>query len=148
MGAEQLALAQVAHHVGELAGQRSARGLHVPDAPLPSSRSRPRHGRELAVQGDHGYRSGAWALPLLRALLERHHRVLQRRVVQLHHVRARLARSTQPPSEVHVHDVEAAAPEPEVQRRAVHHHVVTRLDRARERRVGDSWPQLAPEVHA
>ena len=83
------------------------------------------------MQEDHGHglrraaRRGG--VPAGRALaLHRQHRVLEARVVELHHVRAGRALAVEAPREVDVHDVEAARAEPEVERLDVDDDLVAR----------------------
>src|SRR5438045_110797 len=69
--------------------------------------------------------------------------VLERRVVQLHHVCVRRPVTRDPAGQIDVHDVEAAASEAQVDRGRIHHHVVARLDRSGQSGVGDRRPPLA-----
>jgi hypothetical protein len=64
--------------------------------------------------------------------------VLERRVRQRHHMRARLRHEPEPPGQVQVQHVEAAAPELELPRLHVHDDVITDLDRSRHAGIRDT----------
>ena len=82
-----------------------------------------------------------------RVLLPVRHGVLQRRVRQRHHVRARFRLELEPAREVHVQDVEAAAAELELSRLHVHDDVVADLDRPRHARIRDAGDAVDLEPH-
>ena len=86
--------------------------------------------------GDH--RRPAKAFRELAVLLPVPLRPLQRRVRQLHHVRALLRGQAEPAREVRVQDVEPAGAEPELARLDVHEHFVVDFDGARQPRVGNT----------
>ena len=113
--------------------RRSARSRFVrPAAPARPPTRRTEAGRAATTTATGRPASGA--SPSSGACSStRVHGVLERRVVELHHVRALGARAVEAAREVHVDDVEAAAAEAEVDRGGVDHHVVARLDRAGHR---------------
>ena len=98
------------------------------------------------MKAQNGNRPADRQRQLTGLLLHRLHGVLERGVVQLHHVCVRQTRAVQPAGEVRVHDVEPPAPQPEVAGRHVHDHLVADLDQAREVRVGDRRPALPVDV--
>ena len=69
-------------------------------------------------------------------------RMLERRVRELHHVRACLRGQLEPAREVRVEDVEAAGSELEVEGLDVHEHVVPERNRPRQLRIGDARPPV------
>ena len=123
VAAQQAAVEQVAHHVGERS--RGARRPAVWTKPI----RRPGAGACAAAQATHGswpcseitatgLRSGSsssgWSFAPPACSSTGMHRVLERRVVELHHVGALGARAVEAARQVHVHDVEAAAAEAEI----------------------------------
>src|SRR3984893_1289058 len=94
--------------------QRTATALHIPQAP-PGRRlcKGPRHRSQLSVQRQHPHGVGQRQLELL--ILNWLHRVLQTRVVELHHVGSYKALRFQATREVDMHNVKATRAETEVQ---------------------------------
>ena len=126
---ERVALDQLRDGVRERPGQRAAGDLDVTATRAgPALAERERSRRELSVQRQHCDRHAERPPHVLEAFLDGLDRVLERRVVQLHHVRARPSPPSRQPAEVRVDDVEPAATEAEVLRLDVDHHLVARLD--------------------
>ncbi len=145
MAREQPPSAQQRNGPGAVSRQRAAPGLHVAEPGAAGTLGeRPRDRRELAVQREHG--DGASDGHLQAPVVDRVDRVLQARVVELHHVRPRNAVAGQAPREVHVHDVEAAGPQAEIERLHVHDHLVSDLRPPDQRHVGDRGAALGGAV--
>jgi hypothetical protein len=94
------------------------------------------------VQTEDRDRHGERALDLLEPLLDRLHRVLKRRVVELHDMRATRARVGKA-AEIRMDDVEAAAAETEVLCLGVDHHLVPGLHRPGQVGIRDRRALLA-----
>jgi hypothetical protein len=149
---EQALLAQVAHDARVPPGQRAARRLHVTEPGAGSGcvgargslREGPRQRRELAVQAEDADGAAQRHRELLA--FDRQHRVLQRCVVELHHVRARGPRAVETARQVDVHDVEAARAQREIQRLGVYDDVVPDFGGADEPHVCDRRPACAGDL--
>jgi hypothetical protein len=74
-------------------------------------------------------------------------RVLERRIRELHDVRAGLPVEIEPAREVRVEKVEPARAEPELDGLHVHEHVVSERDRARQSRIGHARPAVDLQSH-
>ena len=94
-----------AHGVRERHGQRAAGKLGVRDARFDADPRARRHDLAVERAADDGH--AFEALVELVRLLGVEHRVLQRRVWQLHDVRIGLGAEVEPTREVRVEDVEA-----------------------------------------
>ena len=99
-------------------------------------------GRDLAVQRAADDRQASQRLEPRAVLLRVPNGVLERRVRELHHVRAGLPFQVEPSREVRVEDVEAAGPEPELDRLGVHEHVVPERHRPGQPRIGHAGPAV------
>ncbi len=142
---EKPALAQMPHVAGERSRQGPSRALDESDREVRHGLAgRPGRGSQVTVQRDHEH--GRRGPGRLARRLDRLDRMLKRRVVQLHHVLARSAASLESPGEVHVHDIEAARSEAQVERLDVHDHFVADLDWTDHALVRPSGATLARDL--
>ncbi len=141
MAGEQPLRAQRGDGLRAAAGERAPLGLDVAEpGSRPCAGERPRDRRELAVQREHRDRPAERHAQLL-ARLHRRDRVLQARVVELHHVQFSGARGVEPACEVDVDEVEPAGAEAEIDRLDVDDDLVADLAGTDERDVGDRRPR-------
>src|SRR5487761_1590719 len=122
------------------AAKRSPRCLDEAEPRLGHGlRESPRERCELTVQGEDAHRRlhPQRALPLPSLFLNRADRVLKARVVELHHMSARGALAGKPFREVHMDDVKAARPQPEIASLHVDDQLISNLARAEQSDIDD-----------
>ncbi len=145
VAAEQPALAQLGDVARQRARQRRAGALDEPEPqPRPRLRRGPGDRRQVAVERDHARRRLRAEVGLSVLDLDRLDRVLERGVVELHHVHALGLGPVEPAAEVDVDDVEAARAEPEVARLRVDDHLVADLDLPDQRRRPPTRERCSP----
>ena len=141
---QQRGLPQPANVARERSGQGAAASLDEPDREVGIDLAGGPDGRrQVPVERDHQHR---WRRGCLCARLHRLDRVLERRVVQLHHVLAGGALAVQAASEVHVDDVEPARAQIQIQSLDVHDDLVAELDRPDRPLVGPRRAPLARDL--
>jgi hypothetical protein len=138
-------LPQRANAVGQPYGEGTARHLNVGDA---ETLAQPRaHRDDLAVERAADDRQAVEPVRERVAFLGVAPGRLERRVGELHHVRAVLGDEAEPAGQVRVEDVEAARAERQLARLDVDEDVVVELDRARQSWIGDARGAVDLEPH-